>query len=99
MAKKEYEAKVEQAKKDLNAIINEETQWTLEEQKARVEEIEKKGCPSGTPFFYLIYTSSKVARPESTTASASAGIITSSKGERCSVVPSSVMSASPSVQM
>lgn len=41
MAKKEYEAKVEQAKKDLNAIINEETQWTLEEQKARVEEIEK----------------------------------------------------------
>ncbi len=41
MAKKEYEAKVEQAKKDLNAIINGETQWTLEEQKARVEEIEK----------------------------------------------------------
>lgn len=41
MAKKEYEAKVEQAKKDLNAIINEETLWTLEEQKARVEEIEK----------------------------------------------------------
>lgn len=41
MAKKEYEAKVEQAKKDLNAIINSETQWTLDEQKARVEEIEK----------------------------------------------------------
>ena len=37
MAKKEYEAKVEQAKKDLNAIINEETQWTLEEQKADIE--------------------------------------------------------------
>ena len=41
MAKKEYEAKVEQAKKDLNAIINDETMWTLEEQKARVDEIEK----------------------------------------------------------
>ena len=40
MAKKEYEAKVEQAKKDLNAIIAEETQWTLEEQKSRIEEIE-----------------------------------------------------------
>jgi len=41
MAKKEYEAKVEQAKKDLNAIISGDTQWTLDEQKARVEEIEK----------------------------------------------------------
>lgn len=41
LAKKEYEARVEQAKKDLNAIINDETQWTLEQQKARVEEIEK----------------------------------------------------------
>lgn len=41
MAKKEYEAKVEQAKNDLNAIVNGETLWTLEEQKNRVEEIEK----------------------------------------------------------
>ena len=41
LAQKEYEAKVEQAKKDLNAIINDETQWTLDEQKSRVEEIEK----------------------------------------------------------
>ena len=41
LAQKEYEAKVEQAKKDLNAIINGETQWTLEEQKSRIEEIEK----------------------------------------------------------
>lgn len=41
LAKKEYEAKVEQAKKDLNAIIEGTTQWTLEEQKARIEEIEK----------------------------------------------------------
>ncbi|MBQ8760378.1 MAG: hypothetical protein IJZ06_03015 [Bacteroidales bacterium] len=41
MAKKEYEAKVEQAKKDLNAIISGDTQWTLDEQKARVEEIDK----------------------------------------------------------
>ncbi len=41
LAKKEYEAKIEQAKKDLNAIINDETQWTLDEQRARVDEIEK----------------------------------------------------------
>lgn len=40
-AKKEYEAKVVQAKKDLNAIINGETQWTLEEQILRINEIEK----------------------------------------------------------
>ena len=37
LAKKEYEAKVEQAKADLNAIIERTTEWTLEEQKARVE--------------------------------------------------------------
>ena len=41
LAQKEYEAKVEQAKKDLNAIINDETAWTLDEQKARIDEIEK----------------------------------------------------------
>ncbi|MBO7287100.1 MAG: hypothetical protein J6U85_02605 [Bacteroidales bacterium] len=41
LAKKEYEAKVEQAKADLNAIIESTTEWTLEEQKARIDEIEK----------------------------------------------------------
>ena len=41
LAKKEYEAKVEQAKADLNAIIERTTEWTLEEQKARIDEIEK----------------------------------------------------------
>jgi TolA-binding protein len=41
LAKKEYEAKVEQAKADLNAIIERTTEWTLEEQAARVDEIEK----------------------------------------------------------
>ena len=41
LAKKEYEAKLLQAKTDLNAIIEGTTQWTLEEQKSRVEEIEK----------------------------------------------------------
>ncbi len=41
MAKKEYEAKFEQAKKDLNAIIEGTTQWTLEDQQSRVDEIEK----------------------------------------------------------
>ena len=41
LAKKEYEAKVEQAKSDLNAIIEGTTEWTLEEQRSRIEEIEK----------------------------------------------------------
>ena len=41
MAQKEYEAKLEQAKKDLNAIADGTAQWSLEEQKARVEEIAK----------------------------------------------------------
>ena len=41
LSKKEYKAKVEQAKRDLNAILNNETEWTLEEQQARVNEIKK----------------------------------------------------------
>jgi hypothetical protein len=35
----EYAAMVDQAKKDLNAIINEETTWSLDEQAARVAAI------------------------------------------------------------
>ncbi len=35
----EYAAKVDQAKKDLLAIINGETDWSVEDQKARVETI------------------------------------------------------------
>ena len=35
----EYAAKVEQAKKDLNAIINGETTWTIDEQAERVATI------------------------------------------------------------
>ena len=35
----EYAAKVEQAKKDLNAIINEETDWTIDQQAERVATI------------------------------------------------------------
>lgn len=41
LAKKEYEAKLAQAKADLNAIIERTTEWTLDEQTARVDEIEK----------------------------------------------------------
>lgn len=39
LAKQEYEAKMAKATEDLNAIINGTTNWTLEEQKARIEEI------------------------------------------------------------
>ena len=41
MTKKEYKAQVEQATKDLNAILNNETEWSLEEQQARVNEIKQ----------------------------------------------------------
>ena len=41
LSKKEYKAKVEQATRDLNAILNNQTEWTLEEQQARVNEIKQ----------------------------------------------------------
>ena len=41
MSKKEYKAAVQQAEKDLNAILNDETEWTLEEQLDRINELKK----------------------------------------------------------
>ena len=41
MSKKEYKAAVQQAEKDLNAILNDETDWTLEEQLDRINELKK----------------------------------------------------------
>ena len=41
MTKKEYKAKAAQATYDLNAILNDETNWSLEEQLARVNEIKQ----------------------------------------------------------
>lgn len=41
MSKKEYKALVAQATKDLNAILNDETEWTLEEQMDRINELKK----------------------------------------------------------
>ena len=41
MSKKEYKAAVKQAEKDLNAILNDETEWTLEEQLDRINELKK----------------------------------------------------------
>ena len=38
-AEAEYKSKVEQAVKDLNAILDDETLWTLEEKEARVQTI------------------------------------------------------------
>lgn len=62
MAKKEYEAKVEQAKKDLNAIIAEETQWTLEEQKSRIEEIENASLNNPEVDELIVKAKEKVIR-------------------------------------
>ena len=49
MAKKEYQAKVEQANNDLNAIINNETEWTLEEQQARLDEMKQTDFSTNNP--------------------------------------------------
>ncbi len=49
LSKKEYKARVEQATKDLNAILNNETAWTLEEQQARVNEIKKTDFSKKNP--------------------------------------------------
>ena len=41
MSKKEYKAAVKQAEQDLNAILNDETEWTLEEQLERINELKQ----------------------------------------------------------
>ena len=41
MSRKEYKAAVKQAEKDLNAILNDETEWTLEEQLDRINELKQ----------------------------------------------------------
>ena len=41
MSRKEYKAAVQQATKDLNAILNDETEWTLEEQLDRINELKQ----------------------------------------------------------
>lgn len=49
LSKKEYQAKVEQANNDLNAILNDETEWTLEEQQARLDELKETDFSSKNP--------------------------------------------------
>jgi len=49
LSKKEYKARVEQATKDLNAILNDQTEWTLEEQQARVNEIKQTDFSKKNP--------------------------------------------------
>lgn len=49
LSKKEYKARVEQATKDLNAILNNETEWSLEEQLARVNEIKQTDFSKKNP--------------------------------------------------
>ncbi|MDO5342552.1 MAG: hypothetical protein Q4F69_08885, partial [Bacteroidia bacterium] len=41
MSKKEYKARVEQAKQDLAAIIDGTTTWSCDEQQARLDQIKK----------------------------------------------------------
>ena len=49
ISKKEYKAKVEQATKDLNAILSGETEWSLEEQQARINEIKQTDFSKKNP--------------------------------------------------
>lgn len=49
LSKKEYKARVEQATKDLTAILNNTTEWTLDEQLERVNEIKKTDFSKKNP--------------------------------------------------
>ena len=49
LSKKEYKARVEQANKDLTAILNDQTEWTLEEQRDRINEIKKTDFSKKNP--------------------------------------------------
>ena len=49
LTKKEYKARVAQAEKDLTAILNDATEWSLEEQQARVNEIKQTDFSKKNP--------------------------------------------------
>ena len=61
-AEAEYKSKVEQAKKDLNAILDDETLWSLEEKEARVQTIKDWNLQNAEVDDLLFQVEKKLAR-------------------------------------
>ena len=61
-AEAEYKSKVEQAVKDLNAILDDETLWTLEEKEARVQTIKDWNLQNAEVDDLLFQVEKKLAR-------------------------------------
>lgn len=61
-AEAEYNSKVEQAVKDLNAILDDETLWTLEEKEARVQTIKDWNLQNAEVDDLLFQVEKKLAR-------------------------------------
>ena len=61
-AEAEYKSKVEQAITDLNAILNDETLWTLEEKEARVQTIKDWNLQNAEVDDLLFQVEKKLAR-------------------------------------
>ena len=61
-AEAEYRSKVEQAVKDLNAILDDETLWTLEEKEARVQTIKDWNLQNAEVDDLIFQVEKKLAR-------------------------------------
>ena len=61
-AEAEYKSKVEQAVKDLNAILDDETLWSLEEKEARVKTIKDWNLQNAEVDDLLLQVEKKLAR-------------------------------------
>ena len=61
-AEAEYKSKVEQAVKDLNAILDDETLWSLEEKEARVQTIKDWNLQNAEVDDLLFQVEKKLAR-------------------------------------
>ena len=61
-AEAEYKSRVEQATKDLNAILDDETLWTLEEKEARVQTIKDWNLQNAEVDDLLYQVEKKLAR-------------------------------------
>jgi hypothetical protein len=61
-AEAEYKSKMEQAVKDLNAILDDETLWTLEEKEARVQTIKDWNLQNAEVDDLLFQVEKKLAR-------------------------------------
>ncbi len=61
-AEAEYKSRVEQAVKDLNAILDDETLWTLEEKEARVQTIKDWNLQNAEVDDLVLQVEKKLAR-------------------------------------